>query len=201
MACDPVVLTGLRSQRRFSAPTIPAPFQRYRGGEMSESKPGHAGWAWIGWALARPPTPGSVPIPCLGSTALATGLSSCGRGSMAMLSSNCCTRLGLANTKEVLAPAGTGDLPVQLLTAARSRPVIAISPSNHAGPSSETAPHRSGEMAEAWCAFEPRRGATCHLPGFRSHTCRTHRPRTVSGSVLKGLAIPNRTRAFAGIDD
>jgi hypothetical protein len=40
----------------------------------------------------------------------------------------------------------------------------------------------------------------CHLPGFSSHTCRTHTPRTVSGPVPRGVAIVNRTRAFAGID-
>ena len=39
---------------------------------------------------------------------------------------------------------------------------------------------------EAWCAFEPATTRECHLPGFSSHTCRTHTPRTVSGSVPRG---------------
>ena len=101
-------------------------------------EPGHAGWAWIGSVLARPQNAAkrsNSPPGQHGADHRFVELWPWQHGDAVL---ELLHSLGAGEYEEVLAPAGTGDLPVQLLTAARSRPVIAISPSNHAGPSSET---------------------------------------------------------------
>jgi hypothetical protein len=116
MACESVVLTSLRAEDDFPRPQS---LRRFNGVQEGRCQNG-----------TRPPGLG---LDRLGLGQTTDAAKQHGDAVLELLHS-----LGAGEYEDVLAPAGTGDLPVQLLTAARSRPVIAISPSNHAGPSSET---------------------------------------------------------------